>query len=62
MITPIPDDQIATIKHVQKSVLFIGERPRVYKTTQECAEVCELVDLFILNGLGKKFERTDVGL
>lgn len=71
-MTPIPDDRIAFIKDVRKSVVFSGERPWVKKNKRGMfdvtigsfhgAEICELVGLFILNRLAKKFGRSNVGL
>ena len=72
MMTPIPDDHITIIKHVRKSVLFSGGRPWVKKNNAgmfdatmgsfDGAEICELVGLFILNNLGEKFGKNNMGL
>ena len=68
----IPDKQESIIKHARKSLLFndgktwkkrnINVTFDVSMGSYDGAEVCELVGLFILNSLSKKFGNDNVGL
>ena len=68
----ITKDEISIIKHARKSVLFNDGKPWTKKdsnslfdvTMGSCdeAEICELVGLFILNKLGQKFGKENIGL
>ena len=69
---PFNDDHLSTIKHARKSLLFYGNKTWVKKSndclfnvtmgSHDGAEVCELVELFILNHLSEKFGKDNVGL
>ena len=50
--------------HARKSLLFSNERPWVEKDmgSFDEAEICELVGLFILSSLEKRFGRDKIGL
>ena len=71
-LTNIPDDYITTIKHARKSLLFYQDKTWVKKNHESLfdvtmgsydgAEVCELVDLFLLNILSERFGKDSVGL
>ena len=59
------------IKHARKSLLFNHGRPWIknniylmlpWVAMHDGAEICELVGLFILNHLGKKFGKKNIGL
>ena len=66
------DEDISIIKHARKSLLFNHGRPwiknnnsnlfNVTMGSYDGAEICELVGLFILNHLGKKFGKKNIGL
>ena len=68
----ITDQQIKIIKHARKSLLFNEGKPWVKKETNgtfdvtvgsyDGAEVCELVGLFMLDKLGERFEKEDIGV
>ena len=68
----IPREELRTIKHCRKSLLFFKDEPWMKKTTSNCfdvtmgsfdgAEICELVGLFILDTLTKTTEKTNTGL
>ncbi len=68
----ITKDEISIIKHARKSVLFNDGKPWTKKDSNSLfdvtmgsydgAEICELVGLFILNKLGKKFGKENIGL
>ncbi len=65
-------DEISIIKHARKSVLFNDGKPWTKKDSNSLfdvtmgsydgAEICELVGLFILNKLGQKFGKENIGL
>jgi hypothetical protein len=71
-MTTISKQHITTIKHARKSFLFNNGNPSVkrnnnslFDVTMGCfdgAEICELVGLYILNNLPKKFGKDFVGL
>ncbi len=68
----ITKDEISIIKHARKSVLFNDGKPWTKKDSNSLfdvtmgsydgAEICELVGLFILNKLGQKFGKENIGL
>ncbi len=68
----ITKDEISIIKHARKSVLFNDGKPWTKKDcnslfdvtmgSYDGAEICELVGLFILNKLGQKFGKENIGL
>ena len=69
----MPDDQVAVIKHVRKSLLFYNDKTWVKNNNQSLfdvtimgsydgAEICELVGLFLLNKLAQRFGGDNVGL
>ena len=68
----ITKDEISIIKHARKSVLFNDGKPWTKKDSNNLfdvtmgsydgAEICELVGLFILNKLGQKFGKENIGL
>ncbi len=68
----ITKDEISIIKHARKSVLFNDGKPWKKKDSNSLfdvtmgsyagAEICELVGLFILNKLGQKFGKENIGL
>ena len=68
----ISDEDISIIKHARKSLLFDHERPWIKNNNSnffdvtmgsyDGAEISELVGLFILDHLGKKFGKKNVGL
>ena len=72
MITPITREEIRTIKHCRKSLLFSGNETWVKKNSNNSfdvtmgsydgAEICELVGLYILDELSKKLNKNDLGL
>ena len=67
----ITKDEISIIKHARKSVLFNDGKPWTKKDSNSLfdvtmgsydgAEICELVGLFILNKLGQKFGKENIG-
>ena len=71
-LADISDEEISIIKHARKSLLFNDGRPRIKNNNSNLfdvtmgsydgAEICELVGLFILNHLGKKFGKKNIGL
>ena len=71
-MTTISKEHITTIKHARKFFLFNNGYPWVkrnnnslFDVTMGCfdgAEICELVGLYILNDLSRKFEKDFVGL
>ena len=71
-ITTITDKKEAIIHHARKSLLFHGSTPWVKKNNDSMfdvtmgsfdgAEICDLVGLFLLNQLAKKFGNKFVGL
>ena len=71
-ITSISDEEMRTIYHCRKSLLFFDNAPWKKKSTHECfdvtmgsfdgAEICELVGLFILNELTELMPNQDIGL
>ena len=66
------DEDISVVKHVRKSRLFNHGKPWIKNNNSDLfdatmgsydgAEICELVDLFILNRLRKKFGKKNLGL
>ena len=68
----IPQKIIDVIFHSRKSLLYHNDDPRVKKDTSEefevtmgsydCAEVCEIVGLFMLDVLSALFEKNYIGL
>ena len=70
--TTITRDEIRTITHCRKSLLFSGNETWVKKNSSNCfdvtmgsydgAEICELVGLHILDELCKKLNKNDIGL
>ena len=68
----ISDEDISIIKHARKSLLFNHGKPWIKNNNSNLfdvtmgsydgAEICELVGLFILNHLGKKFGKKNIGL
>ncbi len=68
----ITKDEISIIKHARKSLLFNDGKPWtkndsnslfvVTMGSYDGAEICELVGLFILNKLGQKFGKENIGL
>ena len=70
--TTISDQEVTIIKHVRKSLLFNAEKAWVkrdnasmfYVTmgSYDGAEICELVGLFILDSLARRFGKENVGL
>ena len=71
-LADISDEDISIIKHARKSPLFNHGRPWIKNNNSNLfdvtmgsydgAEICELVGLFILNHLGKKFGKKNIGL
>ena len=71
-LTTISDNDILIIKHARKSLLFNTGKPWTKKDSEglfdvtmgshDGAEICELVGLFILNHLSKKFGKESIGL
>ena len=71
-LVDISDEDISIIKHARKSLLFNHGRPWIKNNNSNLfdvtmgsydgAEICELVGLFILNHLGKKFGKKNIGL
>ena len=71
-LTNIPDDQVAVIKHARKSRLSYNDKTWVKNNDQSLfdvtmgsydgAEICELVELFLLNKLAQRFGGDNVGL
>ena len=71
-LADISDEDISIIKHARKSLLFNHGRPWIKNNNSNLfdvtmgsydgAEICELVGLFILNHLGKKFGKNNIGL
>ena len=71
-MTTISKEHITTIKHARKSFLFNNGNPWVKRNNNSLfdvtmgyfdgAEICELVGLYILNDLSRKFEKDFVGL
>ena len=69
--TNIPDPDIDIIMHSRKSLLFNNGNAWIKKDNSsfdvtmgsyDGAEVCELVGLFILNGLGSTYGKENIGL
>ena len=70
--TTIGRDEIRTIKHCRKSLLFSDNETWVKKNSSNSfdvtmgshdgAEICELVGLYILETLSKKLNKNDIGL
>ena len=69
--TNIPDRDIDIIMHSRKSLLFNNGNAWIKKDNSsfdvtmgsyDGAEVCELVGLFILNGLGNTYGKENIGL
>ena len=70
--TTISENEIRTILHCRKSLLFFQNEAWVKKSSQDCfdvtmgsydgAEVCELVGLLILNNLSNLVAKNDAGL
>ena len=68
----IPDEHVSIIKHARKSLLFNANKPWVKRNNNamfgvamgsfDGAEVCELICLFALNTLTKKFGKENIGL
>ena len=68
----IPDEHVSIIKHARKSLLFNVNKPWVKRNNNSMfdvamgsfdgAEVCELIGLFALNTLAKKFGNENIGL
>ena len=68
----IPDEHVSIIKHARKSLLFNPNKPWVKRNNNSMfdvamgsfdgAEVCELIGLFALNTLAKKFGKENIGL
>ena len=68
----ITKDEISIIKHARKSVLFNDGKPWTKKDSNSLfdvtmgsydrVEICELLGLFILNKLGQKFGKENIGL
>ena len=57
--------------HARKSLLFSNQKPwmeregNLFNVTMgayDCAEDCELVGIFMLNKIGEKYNKNDVGL
>ena len=71
-LTTISDNDILIIKHARKSLFFNTGKPWTKKDSEglfdvtmgihDGAEICELVGLFILNHLSKKFGKESIGL
>jgi hypothetical protein len=71
-LTTTSDNDILIIKHARKSLLFNTGKPWTKKDSEglfdvtmgshDGAEICELVGLFILNHLSKKFGKENIGL
>ena len=71
-LAPISKDEISVIKHARKSLLFNNGKPWIKKDSSSLfdvtmgsfdgAEICELVGLFILNHLGSRFGKQNIGL
>ena len=71
-LADISDEDISIIKHARKSLLFNHGRPWIKNNNSNLfdvtmgsydgAEICELLGLFILNHLGKKFGKKNIGL
>ena len=70
--TKITDEEIRTIKHCRKSLLFFDEEAWKKKENHSAfdvtmgsfdgAEICELVGLYILNKLSQKLGKENIGL
>jgi hypothetical protein len=68
----IPEEHVSIIKHARKSLLFNANKPCVKRNNNSMfdvamgsfdgAEVCELIGLFALNTLAKKFGNENIGL
>ena len=70
-LTPITGEYLTIVRHARKSLFFNGDNTWVKKDGEsfdvtmgsyDGAEVCELVGLFILNELTKKFGKENIGL
>ena len=70
-LATITENDISIIKHARKSLLFGNGKLRTKKPGSNSfftmgsfdgAEICELVGLFILNNLGKKFGKENIVL
>ena len=71
-LADISDEDISIKKHARKSLLFNHGKPWIKNNntnlfdvtmgSYDGAEICELVDLFILNHLGKTFGKENIGL
>ena len=65
-------EEEAIIKHARKSLLFHGEKPWIRRERQNMfdvtmgsndgAEVCELIGLYVLESLSQKFDKKNIGL
>ena len=68
----IPNDHLEIIFHVRKSLLFDKNIPWIKKNndsmfnvtmgSNDGAVVCELVGLYILSILSRKYQKSDIGL
>ena len=66
----ITEDELELLLHCRKSLLFDGNTPWVKKTgtfdvtmgSYDGAEICELVGLYMLDLLSKKFSKEEIGL
>jgi hypothetical protein len=72
-LATIPNNDISIIKHARKSLLFGNGKLWTKKAggnslfdvtigSFDGAEICELVGLFILNHLGKRFGKKNIGI
>ena len=70
-LADISDEGISVIKHARKSLFFNHGKPWIKNNSDlfdvtmgsyDGAEICKLVGLFILNHLGKKFGKKNLGL
>ena len=71
-LTDVALEEISIIKHARKSLLFNNGKPWIKRDSNSLfdvtmsrndgAEICELVGLFTLNHLGKKFGKENIGL
>ena len=70
-ITDISREDIQVTYHARKSLLFSNEKPWMKREENffdvtmgvyDGAEVCELVDIFMLNKIRKKYNKNNMGL
>ena len=70
-ITDISREDMQIMYHSRKTLLFSNEKPwmkrggnllDVTMGAYDCAEVCELVGVFMLNKISEKFDKNDIGL